>query len=197
MNIYTIYNILLFTIIMSDTKIVDTELFNINTLIEEYYKKNQFIQQKRECYDTDYDFLENHKNTIEYNKNLFKTIKYKIDQLYYNHKLNFIEIEYALRNLNSFGYLIAQPKHPEIEGTKTVNSDNQEVELTTYLIITSNIDDIKDHIFGTTQNFKEKLELNLQLLINAGITIITNPSIVKKNLINIYNSYMDNSINDY
>lgn len=187
---------------------------NIINLIDDYLEISKKLDESNKLYSKDFfnnwlnkksnkEFKDKFVNQItkitEKMDELKKLIKSKIDSYLFDNKINFIEIEHYFRENNIPAYLISQYKDTSLEGIETVNSDYEEVDYTTYLLITKSESVLYDTLGAENEkDFNKKIEINLNLLTKAGVTIIKNKDKVKETIINTYNSDIEiDSLNDY
>lgn len=187
---------------------------NIINLIDDYLEISKKLDESNKLYSKDFfnnwlnkksnkEFKDKFVNQItkitEKMDELKKLIKSKIDSYLFDNKINFIEIEHYFRENNIPAYLISQYKDTSLEGIETVNSDYEEVDYTTYLLITKSESVLYDTLGAENEkDFNKKIEINLNLLTKAGVTIIKNKDKVKETMINTYNSDIEiDSLNDY
>uniref|UniRef100_A0A6C0ACP2 Uncharacterized protein n=1 Tax=viral metagenome TaxID=1070528 RepID=A0A6C0ACP2_9ZZZZ len=196
---------------------IKNKLEEIIKIINNYLTLNNKLEENNKLYSSEIfkNWINNEKNKSNKEKFLKEasqliknldvlknTIKFKIDKLYYDEKLNFIEIEKAFRDKNISAYLIAQPKEPELKGSKTVNSDDEPVEFTTSLLITDDQEVLKHYLNVENESeeiFKKRVDINLSLLIKSGIVVVDKEEEVKEDLKEKYLIYNKNNeeLNDY
>lgn len=177
---------------------------DLNRKLEEHnrlFSKDSFKLwiEKKSNEDKKMRYLNKASELIDGLKKLGGIIKAKIDNYYMKEKINFIEIEKEFRDRDIPAYLIAIYKDEYTKGIKTVNSDNEPVDYVTHLLITDDDEILKETIGSTDDaDFKKKVELNLNLLIKAGVTIVENEDDTRNSILEEIEAVSSaDNLNDY